>query len=183
MGSKEERKKKALRKPLVLGDKDVTIGSFDIPVVSTGAVMLPDDVVYSHEGLRPPLTDSRVVAITKAIVYAGGVVQRLSDKNTPLSLGDGSLTKTTYGVKNQLQTAGYFPQAFSNPDDANLEHEIAFLWGEKGGNQIFRSIQDFNKWLQAPNIDLNGSPPFVYLKSNIEVVAQLLGRLIHGVMA
>lgn len=67
--------------------------------------------------------------------------------------------------------------------ELDCEGEINFLWADAGAESIFRSKTDFIGWLATPNVSLAGKAPMQYLKSDIQVVANLLGRLLYGVLA
>ena len=61
--------------------------------------------------------------------------------------------------------------------------EISQLWSKEGANRIFRNHEDFTTWLNAPNPGLSGKAPINYIKSDIRKIADLLGRILYGVLS
>ena len=60
---------------------------------------------------------------------------------------------------------------------------IAGLWDENEAKRIFRNLEDFKLWLASPNIGLGGKEPIAFLNQDINQIKDLLGRLLHGVLA
>jgi len=61
--------------------------------------------------------------------------------------------------------------------------EINQLWTREGADKIFQTQKDFIKWLNSPNPGLEGIAPIQFISSDIKKIADLLGRILHGVLA
>jgi uncharacterized protein (DUF2384 family) len=64
-----------------------------------------------------------------------------------------------------------------------FKSEFGQLWSKDGADRIFRTKEDFEMWLNAPNPGLLGNTPIQYIKSDIKKIADLLGRILYGVLA
>lgn len=69
------------------------------------------------------------------------------------------------------------------PVTKKIDKAIDQLWDKEGAKRIFRSKDDFEKWLGRPHVGLQGQIPLNVLKTDTEAVAALIVRLIHGVLA
>lgn len=61
--------------------------------------------------------------------------------------------------------------------------EITQLWTKEGADKIFRTEKDFVKWLNSPNPGLEGVAPIQFIRSDSKKIADLLGRILHGILA
>ncbi|MCE7072214.1 MULTISPECIES: MbcA/ParS/Xre antitoxin family protein [Dyadobacter] len=61
--------------------------------------------------------------------------------------------------------------------------EISQLWTKEGADKIFQNREDFVKWLDSPNPGLSGTAPIQYITSDIQKISDLLGRILHGILA
>lgn len=170
MGTKQERKSKIVKSNPVKEVK-TTVGEYvTVHTFPDNVKPRVPEIWTSNQGNLLPMESSTII---------------LGVGKVPAADGPGIHITHTVSGGSYIKSAGmmhYIPDLLLS-EDSDLQKQIEYLWNEKGASQIFRSIEDFHKWLQLPNIDLNGSLPMAYLKSDIEVVTQLLGRLIHGVTA
>jgi hypothetical protein len=88
-------------------------------------------------------------------------------------------------VKKQISPSLHFDHPANNvmPFSEQCRSEINELWAENGADKIFRNREDFTIWLNTPNPGLTNIAPRQFLKSDIKKIADLLGRILYGVLA
>jgi len=67
---------------------------------------------------------------------------------------------------------------------------IEHLW-KSGGSLIFKNMEDFKIWLNSSEVDLKANiknedrsdVPINFIHSDVDKVKDLIGRLLHGVLA
>jgi hypothetical protein len=76
-----------------------------------------------------------------------------------------------------------YPRNSQMSSFGDFQTEIGELWTSNGADKIFRTKEDFTSWLNAPNPALAGAAPIQFIKSDIRKIADLLGRILYGVLA